>query len=221
MAMQQIDQQLRGRNPGEQSIGQLVAHLLLAPRSEIAGFRNAVLAQKASEGVAREPAGRVLERRVRSDDLGNALVGQRQPQLARVAVDRRRADQARQGPLLHAEHLGLFCREAAAAQAAGNRRHLLLVGLAVFVDGNLGVAEARQGAPAVVAEDVGHAPQSKGDDQEAEQDLGQPVHRAASHCIEHGSFRVAASRPAQGLGVAGQGRSWRFFRILTRTRGIL
>ena len=76
-----------------------------------------------------------------------ALVGQRQPQLARVGVDRRRADQARQGALLDAEHLGLLGREAAAAQTARDRRHLVLVGLAVFVDGDLGVADWRASVP--------------------------------------------------------------------------
>ena len=46
--------------------------------------------------------------------LGDALLGQRQLQLAGVRVDRRRADQARQGALLDAQQLGLLGRQAAA-----------------------------------------------------------------------------------------------------------
>ena len=75
-----------------------------------------------------------------------ARVGQRQLQLARVAVDRRRADQAGERALLDAEQLGLLGRQAAADQRREIDAHLLLVGLAVLVDRNLGVADARQRA---------------------------------------------------------------------------
>ena len=221
IAMQQVDQILGRRDPGQQRVGQLLAHLVLAPRGHVAGLADTVLAQNEAEVFARELAGRVLERGIAADHVGDGLVGDRQPQLARVRIDRRRGDQTRQGALLDAQHLGLLRRQTAASQAARDRRHLLLVGLAVLIDGNLGVADARQRAPAIVAKDIGHAPQRKGDDQEAKQGLGHPVHRAASHCIEHGSFRVAAACRSKASALPGEDGRKRFFRTLTRTRGIL
>ena len=87
-------------------------------------------------------------------------------------VDGRDADQARQRALLDAQHLGLLGGEAA-ARGGARSSHLVLVGLAVLLDGDLGVADAGQRAAAVAAEDVGDAPDGKGDDQQAKQDLGQ------------------------------------------------
>jgi hypothetical protein len=124
--------------------------------------------------------------------------------ITRVRIDCRPADQPRQRALLDAQHLGLLSRQASTAEPPRQRCQLVLVGLAVFLHTDFGIADARQRAAPETAKHIGDAPHGKGDDQQAEQCLRQPVHGAASHCIKHVSFPDCGCRRGQGFGVAGR-----------------
>ena len=150
---------------GTQRLGQLfaqnvpVAGLDVLPLALVA-----VLPDHLVELVLGELPGRPCECRIAADDVGDDVLGNREPEFARVDVYGGKADQAGKRPLLDAEELGLLGCEAA-AEAARNRLHFVLVGLAEFLRRDLGLADSRQRTLAGATHDIADTPDGEGDDQ--------------------------------------------------------
>src|SRR5690606_28567014 len=76
-------------------VGQLLADLFAAAEREEAVLAEAELARHVFQRHSVERAIWVLKRRIVADCLGNGLIGDREPQLLRMRVDGRRADETR------------------------------------------------------------------------------------------------------------------------------
>jgi hypothetical protein len=86
-------------------------------------------------------------------------------------IDRRRADEPRQGALIDAQQLGLLGRQPAAGPPR-ERGQLILVGLPELLGRNLGAADLGNGAAPNAPNSIADTPDGEGDDQQAEQGLG-------------------------------------------------
>ena len=103
---------------------------------------------------------------------------------------------------------------------------IMMIGLAVLLGGNLRIADLGRRRSANLAHVVAHPPDREGDDQQAQQPLGEPVAHAPSHLIEHWSY-VSELLAGQAPMAAAFRRSRRSTGLkgipsaLTRSRGIL
>ena len=116
--MQDIDKRgLRG-DAGAQSLGQLLAQNVAVAGLDVLPLALvAVLPDQLIELVLGELSGRPREGRIGPDHVGDDVLGNGKPELARVDVDGGEADEAGERARFHTEDLGLFGRQAAAEPA--------------------------------------------------------------------------------------------------------
>ncbi len=173
--MHDIDKRGLRLDAGSQRLGQLLAQDVAVAGLDVLPFALvAVLPDQLVELVLGELPGRPCERRIAADDVGDDVLGNREPEFARVDVDGGKADEAGKRACLDAEELGLLGCEAA-AEAARDGLHFVLVGLAEFLRRDLGLADSGQRTLAGATHDVADAPDGEGDDQKRQQELREKV----------------------------------------------
>ena len=156
-----------GQGAGDR-FGELQAGDHRALLAHIRGFVEAVGEQHLVEARALEAAARPLEVRVLGDGLGDELVRDLQPEVARLLVERRLGDEAAKDLRVDAEGPRPFRRDALPG-LPGEPLHLVLIGVAVGVRRDADIADARDVRAHGAPEDVADAPDREAEDEKAEQ----------------------------------------------------
>ena len=140
-----------------------------------------------------ERAARALEGRIFTRELRQPVLGDAEPELARLLVEHRAGHQLRQHLLVDAERRGLLARQPD-AELLRHHLDLAVVGQAVLLERDRRAAgrdDMRR--PEAADHASGNAPDRKADDQHEQQQFGDPGSGGRAKCVEHVSFRLRAS----------------------------
>ena len=134
-----------------------------------------------------------LEGRVFARELRQPVLGDAEPELARLLVEHRAGDQLRQHLLVDAERHRLLARQPR-AELLRDHLHLPVVGEAIVLQRHRRAARLDDMRGAEAADHLpGNAPDREADDQHEEQKFGDPGTGGLAKCVEHVSFRLRAS----------------------------
>ena len=181
----------RGGEAADDHLRELLAQDGRALEGDIALLGVAVRAQQFVEPGRGELAGGVAEDLVVEDQVADGLVGDREAHALRRLVQRRLGEQAREHLPVEAERARHLRRDLPAL-LADQVLDLVLIGGAHLLEADLGRADLGHLVAAIAAEDVAHAPDRKGHDEEAEHDRDdelpeETLTRLADALHHHGS----------------------------------
>jgi hypothetical protein len=159
----------RNRDAARKRLGELLTRQGAPLLADELRFAESVGAHEIGEQRAVEGSVSAAEAGVALDRLRDDRVRDAEAHLARLLVERRLRDQARQHARLETKGAGLLGRDGTPG-SADELLVLVLVGRPVGVGRDVRLADGRDFGPRAAAEDVADAPDRERDDEKAEQD---------------------------------------------------